>query len=258
MTTDNTIEQHVDAPVRERWGPLATVGFVLMIWLILEASGFVIGIATTVSHLVASGQPTAHPDIKEITNAVMRVIVPAQALVINPLLLYLVYFLAKKANAGPPLEYLGFRRVSLPRWAVWLIPVVAYGFLEDMAIIGLGRRDIFEFQNMMLDTNPLWLVILLGVVVAPVFEEVLIRGFMYRGLIGSKAGVAGTIVLTAFVWALMHHYYGSLGIVFIFMLGLILGYARHRTGSVKTTIYCHMAYNLLAFSDIGKVLDMHS
>jgi len=39
---------------------------------------------------------------------------------------------------------------------------------------------------------------------APMIEEILFRGFLYRGLSESRIGVVGTIILTSVTWALMH------------------------------------------------------
>jgi len=254
MTMDDIGKLRKETPGRAGWGPFATVGLVLMVWFLMEATGIALYITTVLANLLAIDPQHARPEYNEFLIDVLRFTVPAQTFIIIPLLLYLVYFLARKAGAGPPLEYLGLRPVGVLRWIVWLLPVLAYQYLQEAAIAGLGREDVHSYQHAILNANPYWLVMLFAVVAAPVFEEVLIRGFMYRGLIGSRAGVAGTVLLTAFVWSLMHYAYGPLGVFFIFLLGIILGYARHRTGSVTTTIYCHMVFNLIAFNDIVSAL----
>ena len=72
------------------------------------------------------------------------------------------------------------------------------------------------------------------------------RGFLHRGWAPSWLGIAGTIVLTSALWALLHQQYNILGILFIFVMGLIFGWMRQRSGSVLLPITLHTANNLLA------------
>src|SRR5215212_2642469 len=73
----------------------------------------------------------------------------------------------------------------------------------------------------------LWLLLL---VVAPVAEEILFRGFLYRGLVG-PLGTVSTIVLTSIVFGVLHKWgFGWDRVVAITALGLLLGWLRRRTG----------------------------
>jgi CAAX protease family protein len=87
----------------------------------------------------------------------------------------------------------------------------------------------------------LWLAL---VVVAPVSEELLFRGFLHRGWAPSWLGVSGTIVLTSVLWALLHQQYNWFGILWVFLVGLIFGCIRQRSGSTTLTIMLHALYNL--------------
>jgi membrane protease YdiL (CAAX protease family) len=89
----------------------------------------------------------------------------------------------------------------------------------------------------------LWLA---TVVVAPVTEELLFRGFLHRGWAPSRLGIFGTIVLTSALWAALHQQYNWLGILCIFLMGLIFGWVRQRSGSTTLTIILHALNNLLA------------
>jgi membrane protease YdiL (CAAX protease family) len=89
----------------------------------------------------------------------------------------------------------------------------------------------------------LWLSV---VVVAPVAEELFFRGFLHRGWAPSWLGVAGTIVVTSALWAALHQQYNATGILLIFLMGLIFGWMRQRSGSTVLPIVLHMFNNLLA------------
>jgi membrane protease YdiL (CAAX protease family) len=89
----------------------------------------------------------------------------------------------------------------------------------------------------------LWLT---TVVMAPVTEELLFRGFLHRGWVASWLGVSGTIALTSALWAALHQQYNWLGILRIFLMGLIFGWVRQRSGSTTLTIVLHTVNNLVA------------
>ena len=91
----------------------------------------------------------------------------------------------------------------------------------------------------------LWLSV---VVVAPVTEELFFRGFLHRGWAPSWLGVSGTIVVTAALWSVLHQQYNVLGILFIFVVGLILGWMRQRSRSTTLPIVLHTLNNLLSTS----------
>ena len=84
------------------------------------------------------------------------------------------------------------------------------------------------------------------VIFAPVFEEVFFRGFLFEGFRYSKMGAAGAIFVTSLVWAGFHMQYGLLQIASIFVLGIILGVVRYRTGSLWAPLAMHVFNNLLA------------
>ena len=92
-----------------------------------------------------------------------------------------------------------------------------------------------------------WLAI---VIVAPLFEELFFRGFMFRGLVDSRFGVAGAITITSALWAVVHAQYQPLLIGVVFLLGLFFGFARWRSGSVLLTTGLHMAFNSVAVIEL--------
>jgi len=82
--------------------------------------------------------------------------------------------------------------------------------------------------------------------VAPLSEELTVRGFLYRGFATSRLGPAGAILLTSALWASIHVQYDWLFIGEVFALGMILGWMRYRSGSTWLTVILHGAYNLIA------------
>jgi sodium transport system permease protein len=89
-------------------------------------------------------------------------------------------------------------------------------------------------------------VVVVGLV--PLVEEWFFRGVLQQGLVAS-AGARGGIFLTALLFAMGH---GSPGVspeswaalvAQALLLGLLLGFARHQTGSILASIFLHVGVN---------------
>ena len=159
-----------------------------------------------------------------------------------------VIVLLVKMRDGPSLrDYLGLKPVGLLGALPWLAATLALVAASDGLTLMLDRPLVPEFMSNIYQTAgflPLfWLAI---VIMAPVFEEVFFRGFMFAGLDGSRLGGLGAVVLTALAWAAIHLQYDLYGIATIFVLGLLLGAVRLKTGSVLLTIGLHATINLIA------------
>jgi membrane protease YdiL (CAAX protease family) len=83
-------------------------------------------------------------------------------------------------------------------------------------------------------------------VVAPLTEELLARGFLYRGWSESFLRVPGAIVLSSLVWTAMHVQYDLFFLGEVFSIGLVLGYMRYRSQSIWLTTVLHGLNNLAA------------
>jgi membrane protease YdiL (CAAX protease family) len=81
-------------------------------------------------------------------------------------------------------------------------------------------------------------------IAAPVLEEFVFRGFMFRGWSQSFLGPIGAIVLTSALWAMLHSQYGWYDRSWIFVSGLVLGYFRLRSNSTWLTVVAHSAMNM--------------
>lgn len=84
-----------------------------------------------------------------------------------------------------------------------------------------------------------WWMIALAVIAAPLFEEFLFRGLVYRGF-KRELPVRWAILASAAVFAVIHPASGS---VPVFALGVAAAWAYERTGSLRAPIAAHMAYN---------------
>jgi membrane protease YdiL (CAAX protease family) len=81
------------------------------------------------------------------------------------------------------------------------------------------------------------------VVAAPLGEEIVFRGFLYRGWARSPRAVVPAV---AVISALLHVHYDWFSILEIFLVGLVLGWARWRSGSTILTFALHAFNNTWA------------
>ena len=142
--------------------------------------------------------------------------------------------------AGRRFSAWGFR---LPTRAYfWTIPAaLAVVYLvsigHDMLIHPKQQELISEFPHSAAGTV---LFVLLAVVIAPLFEEVFFRGFLFRGFASSWGWVAGAVVSSA-VFGIAHAQVDVF--VPLFVLGLMLCWVYHWTGSLWTSISLHALFN---------------
>ena len=163
----------------------------------------------------------------------------------------LVLVIAVKSRQYPLRDYfaLGSRipRGQMVLGIVCLIAlIVVLEAVEQLLGIDAGSESVVATYRAAKLAEMLPMLWLATVIVAPVTEELLFRGFLHRGWAPSWLGVSGTIVLTAALWAALHQQYNWLGILCIFLMGLIFGWVRQRSGSTTLTLILHSLNNLFA------------
>jgi len=135
---------------------------------------------------------------------------------------------------------------------------LAFGFLcilpllvgVDVLNYATGRDVIPTFMSESYKSaaasGALLLFFIAVVIVAPTAEEIVFRGFLFRGLKETFLGVAGTLVVTSAAWAVLHVQYDWLTIVEIFLIGVLFGWLRWASGSTVLTIALHVTMNFVA------------
>lgn len=151
------------------------------------------------------------------------------------------------ACAGRPLRAFGWGGVFL---AIALAAVVAAG-LAFAPLLGPGEPPQRELMDLIGGSRGLGTTLALFLtvaVLAPVFEEILFRGFLLPWLQprltarwGLRWGTAAALLLTALAFGAMH--LQPRGLHILSTLGLVLGWAMVRTGDLRTAILVHGAWN---------------
>jgi len=85
------------------------------------------------------------------------------------------------------------------------------------------------------------------VVLAPICEELIFRGYLFKVLRPTWLGASGTIVLSSALFMFFH--YGQYQwpiLVSIFLFSILLGYLREKSGSVYLPMIMHALNNLIS------------
>lgn len=238
------VEEHADAGTETGsvdwtpWGSWATVGLgaaVLLASIVLQS-------LVAIPFLAMAEDPTAieklQTDAGYLATAMLVSNIPCTLLIV------LLVVLRKGTTLG---DYLALRWPGWRGLLTWVVVAAVVVAALDVITGLLGREVVPEWWMEVYATakEPLF-VGLATVIAAPLFEEALFRGFLFPGLSRSRLGVTGTILVTSALWAVIHIQYGAYEIAQIFVLGLLLGIARHRANSLIVPFVIHAAINLVA------------
>lgn len=167
-------------------------------------------------------------------------------MVSTPVQVALLWLFASRVDVNPA-EYLGLKWPSRGELLFGVLVTVALIIVGDAVSWLAGRSLVTSFQTDIYTTASasgwlLWLLIAV-VVLTPIGEEILFRGFLFRGWLRKPGDGWPVIVVTSLLWAVIHLQYDWYVIMQIFVFGLVLGWLRWASGSVILTIILHAMIN---------------
>jgi membrane protease YdiL (CAAX protease family) len=165
----------------------------------------------------------------------------------NSILVALLALLARRGG-GSVANYLGLIVPRRSEVVFGIAAIVVFIVVGDVLTWLLGQDIITPFQSDLYRTASAagqlpWMVLGI-VVVAPIGEEMLFRGCLFRGWLRSPRDAWPVIVLTALLFASIHLQYNWFGMSQVFVPGLLLGWLRWSSGSTILTILLHGLVNL--------------
>jgi membrane protease YdiL (CAAX protease family) len=220
------------------WGYWATFGWALLAFIVGQfgALGLVLWLrADDLGALLA--------------NPYDGVTVTLFLLIANPIMVGVIALAVGCARAGFA-DYLALVWPSRRELVVGLVSLVGVIALGDALLLLSGRDLVAPFQTQSYATAAAegWLVPMAAaaIVLAPAGEEILFRGFLFRGWARSPRSIWPAIVVISIAWAALHIQYDWVGILQIFIVGLFLGWIRWRSSSTLLTFLLHALFNLEA------------
>jgi len=227
-----------------------------LLWGILVAAVFVVA-QTTVALLMMSGMSPEEMDTFALTadtNGALITLATFATTVVGSLLILAIIKIKRGATIK---HYLALNPVPAREVLKWFGGLVVIIVLADLAMYLLGRPIIPEFMvKAYSSADSLWMLWLAIIIGAPLFEELFFRGFLMQGLQHSFLKPVGAIIVTTALWAVIHHQYDIYGIIIVFILGLVLGYARIKSGSLILPITMHLFVNAVATVQVSIMLSL--
>jgi uncharacterized protein len=174
-------------------------------------------------------------------------VVTLSVLVLNPVTVG-VLMLAVHLMAADQAEYFGLVWPRLRSTTIGIIGIVVIIALTDAVLFATGRAIVSPFQIISYSTATAegWLPAMwvATVLVAPAGEEIMFRGFLFRGFARSERSAVPAIIIISLLWAGLHLQYDWTGMTEIAVAGLFLGWVRWRSGSTLLTFLLHALFNL--------------
>jgi membrane protease YdiL (CAAX protease family) len=217
--------------------PDAATGWAVLVFVIAQATGAAVWFLYS-AQLPASPAP----------NAFDGRLIALVTLTTNPAMIGLFWAIVRRHGLEAR-AYLGLTGFTLRDFltGVLALAALAAALYVFARFAKLDMVPTFQTDTYASARRDGWLVPLLlaVVVIGPIGEEIMFRGFLYRGWVRPGFLVTPVIVLTL-LWSAMHIQYDWFGITQVFLTGLVLGWLRWLSGSTALTIVLHMLVNLEA------------
>jgi len=226
-------------PAWSGWDVLAVFGFsIATVFLFMV-------VAIIVAYLVrGGGSPMS--DVKPY----IPVAIGAQA-ASYPVILLFIFFLVRSRSHAPFGKSISWNwpRLSAP---LFVIGGVLLAFAVDKLARYLPMPKSLPMDEYFTSPTNAYLMAGLGVLLAPLLEEVVFRGLLYP-VLRRWLGVVVAVLLTALAFASIH--FSQLGYAWgpalsIFIVGVVFTLVRERTNSLAASFLLHWGYNLTLFGAI--------
>ena len=158
----------------------------------------------------------------------------------------LVFILWRTTARNIPISDFGLLTLQKKDLFYGIIFLSLFIILEEIYMLALGIEMPEGFITFML-SEPLILGIISVIIIAPIIEEFLFRGFLFSQLARTRLGGWGSVCLSSLLWTIIHFQYEPLILMVLFIFGIFLGYIRMAYNSLALPIALHAVNNSFAF-----------
>lgn len=177
-------------------------------------------------------------------------------------LLMIGWFLKRRKTTFAQIGF-GRPKASATWQAVLAFVVYVAIFLIILGVVSklIPGLDLNQEQDLGFDYSAkesIWLLVVSLVIIPPIVEEIVMRGFLFTGLRTKMPFLVATI-MTSILFGAAHLPSGKDGLLWVgaidtFVLSLVLCYLREKTGSVWAGIYLHAIKNAVALIFLVKFI----
>lgn len=237
----------IDPDLRVPWG------WIDLLLLVIVWFGATLGSTILLAILYASrGVPFG--DIQHSPRDLGFFIVVDQLVVSVFVLLYL-WMQTRIRFHAPFWQTLGWRRLDVGRWSrpLTYLGFVAFGFLLALSVQLVSSefpsKSKLPIENLLQNRQAALALMIMSVVLAPVVEETVFRGYIYP-VVARTFGVAVGIIGTGTVFGLLHAeqlWGGWAQIALLVAVGIVFTWVRAAKRTVFASYLLHVSYNSLLF-----------
>lgn len=223
---------------------------VLLVGVVMAVAFVVLGTLAATIFILSHKSPGLNPKVLEeamTKNAFF--IVPTQFVIYIAIIgfMALLVWVRHKTSLGEAVHWNVPARTQV--WAFAVVAGAALAAISDVGQLALHRwiPDSLPITEFFKDRPSALLLGAFGILVAPLMEELLFRGFLYPAL-ARWTGAIASLIITAAAFTLLHGAqlgYAWAPLLLIFIVGLTLTITRMRTNSVATCVIVHMTYNFV-------------
>lgn len=233
------------------WSPLESVGVTLFIYFFGQLLGGLVVYAALAS--MGWNEQRITNWISNNTSGQFIAVLFIEIITVCLLVIFLrrrQSSLAKIGLKGSP-RLSDFGRAALG-YVAYFVLYLAVIFISKALVPSLDLEQKQEIGFEAVSSLQLPIVFLSLVVLPPLVEEILMRGFLYTGLKQKLPKIAAA-VLTSFLFAIAHLQAGSaapllwIAAIDTFVLSMVLIYLRDKTGRLWAPIFLHAIKNGVAF-----------
>jgi membrane protease YdiL (CAAX protease family) len=243
-------------PAVARWSPIAAVLLIGITTLVLPT---VAGLSVFLLSRVIFWEQSVAADTWLINSAFAQFIVTA--LSYAAMLAAVIWFVRYKGAAvrqALGIHLTRWRQLlfAIPGYVVYILFfIIAVMIVRVVSGIDVDQRQALGFDEQVQGFSFILAFISL-VVLPPLCEEVLFRGFLYGTLRANKLGALWATTITSIFFAGLH-LFGStdgsllwIAFVDVFVLSLVLCYVRERTGNIWAGVVIHALKNAVVFVNL--------
>lgn len=164
----------------------------------------------------------------------------------------LLFFLMKKTI----ICYCKFKKISFKSVIYIIIFTVGIAIFMNLfaKLLVLIFPNYKEISNMFLGGRASLLQLLIIIVLTPILEEMLFRGFIL-GYLRKNHNIIFSVIVQSLIFALVQG--NILRNIYVFISGIILGFLYYFTNSLYGCIIFHSLFNFLVILIIPKILNIY-
>ncbi len=161
------------------------------------------------------------------------------------LLAVFIVLRVRRVAAAPVLTALAWRPLEPGHAARLLVGGLGLAIVIQLGTAVFPPPETLPIDKLISTRLAALLVLGASLLIAPFFEELIFRGYLY-GLLEPAWGTGATVVVTGILFGLLHAPQlapGWIQIGFLCLVGLTFSLIRAKTGSLRASFLMHLAYN---------------